>query len=81
MIFGTLENGSTCVYDLPFKVETAEEFTALITGYNDNPWQREELQNQPILKGLSGPMYNGTAIRSSNGEEVTVIRYENPSKY
>lgn len=76
MIIGTLENGNTCVYDLPFKVDSAEEFEAMITGYNNKPWQREELQNQPILKGLAGPMYNGTAYLKSTGEEVTVIRYE-----
>lgn len=77
MIIGALENGNKCVYDLPKEVKTVEQFTALIVGYNDKPWQREELQNQPILIGLSGPMYNGTAYLQSNGEEVTVIRYEN----
>lgn len=81
MIIGTLENGNKCVYDLPNEVKTAEHFTALIVGYNDKPWQREELQNQPILIGLNGPMYNGTAYLKSTGEEVTVIRYEKPSKY
>lgn len=81
MITGTLENGSTCVYDLPEEIKTAEQFTALITGYNDKPWQREELQGQPVLKGLNGPMYNGTARRVSNNEFVTVIRYEKPSEY
>lgn len=81
MIIGTLENGSTCVYDLPKEIKTAEAFESLIKGYNYNPYHREELQGQPILKGLNGPMYNGTAIRASNGEKVTVIRYEIPSKY
>lgn len=81
MIIGTLENGNKCVYDLPKDVKTAEQFTALIVGYNDKPWQREELQNQPILIGLNGPMYNGTAYLKSTGEEVTIIRYEQPSKY
>lgn len=81
MIIGMLMDGSKCVYDLPIKVETVDEFTALITGYNDKHWQREELQNQPILIGLNGPMYNGTAYLKSTGEEVTIIRYEQPSKY
>lgn len=81
MIIGALENGSTCVYDLPKEIKTAEEFKSLIKGFNYNPHHREELQGQPILKGLNGPMYNGTATRASNGEKVTVIRYEYPSKY
>ncbi len=81
MIIGALLDGRTCVYDLPNNINTVEEFTSLITGYNDKPWQRVELQAQPILVGLNGPMYNGTAYLQSTGEEVTVIRYEQPSKY
>lgn len=40
MIIGTLENGSTCVYDLPKEIKTAEEFKSLIKGFNYNPHHR-----------------------------------------
>lgn len=46
MIIGTLENGNTCVYDLPKEIKTVKQLTSLITGYNNNPRQREELQGQ-----------------------------------
>ena len=31
---------------------------------------------QPLLLGLTTPMYNGTEILKSTGEEVVIIRYE-----
>lgn len=81
MIIGTCMNGKKCVYDLPIKIETVEQFESLIYGYNNgrlSESQREELYNQPKLLGLNGPMYNGTKILKSTGEEVAVIRYERP---
>ena len=74
-------NGKKCVYDLPIKIETVEQFESLIYGYNNGRLaesQREELYNQPKLLGLTGPMYNGEKILKSTGEEVAVIRYEKP---
>lgn len=47
-----------------------------IIGLNTNPRSREELQRQPKLKGLLGPMYNGT---DENGN--VVIRYESQRVY
>lgn len=79
MFFGVCkETGMPCAYDLPnvVKVETVEQFEALVTGYNYNSRQRAELQGQPRLKGLAGPMFNGYATRKSTGELVAVIRYE-----
>lgn len=79
MIVGTCLNGKKCVYDLPINIQTIEEFQSLIYGYNDGRLaesQREELYMQPLLLGLSSPMYNGTKILQSTGEEVVVIRYE-----
>ena len=81
LIIGTLENGSKCVYDTPSEIKTAEQFKSLIYGYNENPRQREELQGQPLLIGLNGPMFNGFATLKSTGETVVIIRYEKPSKY
>lgn len=68
-----------CVYDLPINIQTIEEFESLIYGYNDGRLaesQREELYMQPLLLGLTTPMYNGTKILKSTGEEVVIIRYE-----
>lgn len=79
MIIGACANGMKCVYDLPIKVETAEQFESLIYGYNDGRMaesQREELYNQPKLLGLVGPMFNGYGILGSTGETVAIIRYE-----
>lgn len=84
MIIGTLENGNKCVYDLPAEIKTAAEFEALIYGYNDGRLaesQREELYNQPKLKGLNGPMWNGWGTLKSTGETVAIIRYEKPSRF
>lgn len=78
MIIGTCLNGKKCVYDLPININTVEEFKSLIYGYNDGRLaesQREELYMQPLLLGLTTPMYNGTEILST-GEEVVIIRYE-----
>jgi len=71
MIIGTCMNGKKCVYDLPIKCETVEQFESLIYGYNNGRLaesQREELYNQPKLLGLNGPMYNGEKILKSTGE-------------
>lgn len=73
--------GETVVYDLPKEIKTAEQFKSLIYGYNENPVQREELQGQPLLLGLNGPMFNGYDFLKSTGEQVAVIRYEKPTKY
>lgn len=79
MIVGRCLNGKKCVYDLPINIQTIEEFQSLIYGYNDGRLaesQREELYMQPLLLGLTTPMYNGTKILKSTGEEVVIIRYE-----
>lgn len=76
MIIGTLLNGKKCVYDLPVMLKTAEQLESLIYGYNENPSHREELQGQPLLLALSGPMYNGMGMLKKSGEKVVVIRYE-----
>lgn len=76
MIIGTCTNGMRCTYDLPFEVKTVEEFESLISGYSNNPAHREELQEQPKLKGLIGPMFNGYGTLKSTGETVAIIRYE-----
>jgi len=81
MIIGTLENGTTCMYDLPEGIKTAAQMEGLIYDYSYNPAHREELQGQPKLLGLNGPMFNGFGTLKSNGETVTIIRYEQPSKY
>lgn len=81
MIIGTLENGMKCVYDTPEEIKTAEQFESLICGYNNNPSQREELQGQPKLLSLNGPMFNGFGTLKSTGETVAIIRYETSSKY
>ena len=83
MIVGTCLNGKKCVYDLPINIQTIEEFESLIYGYNDGRLaesQREELYMQPLLLGLTTPMYNGTKILKSTGEEVVIIRYEKIQK-
>lgn len=81
MITGKIFTGETVVYDLPKEIKTAEQFKSLIYGYNENPVQREELQGQPLLLGLNGPMFNGYDFLKSTGEQVAVIRYEKPTKY
>ncbi len=81
MITGTLENGTKCVYDLPSEIKTAEQFKSLIYDYNYNPAHKEELQGQPRLLGLNGPMWNGLGTLKSTGETVAIIRYEKPSKF
>ena len=81
MITRKMFTGETIVYDLPKEIKTAEQFKSLIYGYNENPVQREELQGQPLLLGLNGPMFNGYDFLKSTGEQVAVIRYEKPTKY
>lgn len=79
MIVGRCLNGKKCVYDLPMNIKTLEELESLIYGYHDSRLaesQREELYMQPLLLGLTTPMYNGTKILKSAGEEVVIIRYE-----
>lgn len=73
-------NGFKFVYDLPGNIKTAEQMEALVWGYNYNDSQREELQGQPLLLGLNGPMYNGEKVLESTGEKVVVIRYELPER-
>lgn len=81
LIIGTLENGNKCVYDTSSEIKNAEQFKSLIYDYNENERQREELQGQPKLLGLNGPMFGGFAELKSTGETVVIIRYEKPSKY
>lgn len=84
MIIGTLMDGTKCVYDLPIKVDTVEQFESLIYDYNNGRMaesQRPELYNQPKLLSLNGPMWNGWGTLKSTGETVAIIRYEKPSKY
>lgn len=73
--------GETVVYDLPKEIKTAEQLNSLIYGYNNKPWQREELQGQPLLLGINGPMFNGYGRLQSTGEEVAIIRYEKPTRF
>lgn len=81
MITGKTAIGETVVYDLPSEIKTAEQFKSLIYGYNENQAHRVELQGQPLLLGLNGPMFNGYGALKSTGEQVVIIRYEKPSKY
>lgn len=82
MIIGTCISGMKCIYDIDgVNVDTIEQFESLIYGYNENPAQREELQGQPKLLGLNGPMFNGYATLKSTGETMVVIRYEKPREY
>jgi hypothetical protein len=46
-----------------------------VYGFNSNPRNRAELQGQPKITGLCGPMYDG----ERNG--VPVIRYEDQEAY
>ena len=75
MIMGT-GNGFKFVYDLPGNIKNVDQMNNLIYDYNYDESQRDELQGQPKLLGLNGPMYNGTKILKSTGEEVVIIRYE-----
>lgn len=77
MIIGTCATGMKCIYDLPVKMETIEQFESLICGYNNGRLaesQRDELYGQPKLLGLTGPMFNG--FTTLNGKTAAVIRYE-----
>ncbi|MFP5109614.1 hypothetical protein ACSU6B_23090 [Neobacillus sp. C211] len=47
----------------------------MINEWNNNPRQREELQDQPKLDGLIGPMFNG------NKDGKVCIRYETYEAY
>ena len=79
MIMGT-GNGFKFVYDLPGNIKNVDQMNSLIYDYNYDESQRDELQGQPKLLGLNGPMYNDTKILKSTGEEVVIIRYELPKK-
>ena len=46
-----------------------------ITGYHNREHTRSELEGQPILKSLLGPMYDGV----ENG--LPVVRYESQAVY
>ncbi len=81
LIIGECENGMKCVYDVPREIKNADQLKSLVYGYNDNVRQREELQGQPKLLGLNGPMFNGFGTLKSSGETVVIIRYEKPGKY
>lgn len=81
LIIGTLLDGTKCVYDTPNEIKNAEQLESLIYGYNYNPSNREELQGQPLLLGLNGPMWNGWGTLKSTGETVAIVRYEKPSKF
>ena len=81
MIIGKNVYGGKCVYDLPNGINTVEEFNSLVCGYYFNGCTRDELQGQPKLLGLAGPMFNGFGHLKSNGEKVAIIRYEKPMKY
>lgn len=81
MLTGINVNGTKVVYDLPKDIKTVEQMQKLIYGYNHNPEQREELQGQPLLEGLCGPMYNGTGTLKKSGEVVAIIRYEKAKEY
>lgn len=76
IITGESAFGYKCVYDLPIEVKTVAEFESLIYGYYYNYKTRDELQGQPLLLGLLGPMYNGIRKIKETGETVVVIRYE-----
>ena len=73
-------NGFKFVYDLPGNIKNVDQMNSLIYDYNYDESQRDELQGQPKLLGLNGPMYNGTKILKSTGEAVVIIRYELPKK-
>lgn len=69
------EDGFLC------KSETFNDKSELLLQYTEigvhfNPSTRKELQGQPKLKGLYGPMFGGI-----NEAGVTVIRYETAEAY
>ena len=76
MLIGKNVYDKKCVYDLPDGINTAEEFNSLVCGYHFSDHTREELQGQPLLLGLAGPMFNGFGRLQSTGEKVAIIRYE-----
>lgn len=44
-----------------------------LTGYNDNPRQRAELQGAPKFRGLCGPMWNGDGLRYEDVQAHAVL--------
>jgi len=47
-----------------------------VSGFVKNTTMRAELQDEPILKGLIGPMYDG-----KSQEGYPVVRYEDDDTY
>lgn len=76
MITAKDEFGQKYVYDLPSDIKTAAEFESLIYGYHFSYKTRDELQGQPLLLGLAGPMFNGFSRIKETSEKVVIIRYE-----
>lgn len=66
--------GKDCYYDMPGIFRSLEDIEALTYDHLHNDTDREELQGQPKLLGLAGPMYNGEI------DGLPVIRYEKPIK-
>lgn len=66
--------GKDCYYDMPGIFRSLEDIEALTYDHLHNDTGREELQGQPKLFGLTGPMYNGEI------DGLPVIRYEKPIK-
>lgn len=65
-------------------VEQFPEYNGVSKNYSKERMQnlvvpREELDEQPVLAGYLGPMYNGTTIY--NGRKCVVIRYETQEIY
>lgn len=42
-------------------------------GYNDNPRNRAELQNQPTFAKLLGPMWDGDKIRYEDSNAYNIL--------
>jgi hypothetical protein len=55
----------------------AQAFGRQISGAVLNPRLRRELQDQPKIEGLCGPMYDGV----DNGFGLPVARYEDQQTY
>lgn len=64
--------GKDCYYDMPGIFRSLEDIEALTYDHLHNDTGREELQGQPKLLGLAGPMYNGEI------DGLPVIHYEFP---
>lgn len=71
-IYQVINVGSTETFHS--KNELLQKYSAV--GVNFNPSNRKELQGQPILDGVYGPMYNGLSE-----EGIPIIRYETAEVY